>query len=90
MIAEVNQEIRTILWGNRVQVNPDDQWSDLSPPLTPEQMQRAADLTRLIMVDTFGEMYATAEMTCSRCLAAPTCALAFDCYNFDGDCLMEK
>lgn len=30
------------------------------------------------------------EFTCDMCTSAPTCSLAFDGYNTNGDCLLEK
>lgn len=83
------REQRDIIYAGRRPVNPNDEWSDLRPPLTQEQMQRAADLTRQIMAEDYPR-FAAAELTCERCLAATTCPLAFDSYNFDGDCIMEK
>ena len=30
------------------------------------------------------------QFTCERCNKIRSCSLAFDCYNTDGDCLLEK
>ncbi len=30
------------------------------------------------------------DFTCDGCGLAARCMLAFDCYNHDGDCLLEK
>ncbi len=37
-----------------------------------------------------GPTYGFSSYTCDQCPCAPTCAFAFDAYNTDGDCLMEK
>lgn len=54
-------------------------------PRTPEELKR--DRARLIQM---AGRYAPAVYTCDDCGAAPTCKLAFDAYNSDGDCLAEK
>lgn len=84
------REKRIILYDSRKPIDPDDSLSDFHPPLTPEQMVRLVVLTKQGMLEDGFGYYADKEMTCSRCLSAPTCALAFDSYNFDGDCIMEK
>jgi len=34
--------------------------------------------------------YKDRENTCDYCISATMCALAYDFYNTDGDCLLEK
>lgn len=84
------REKRTILYDDRSPIDPDDTLSDFHPPLTQEQMDRLATITKQALAEDGFSACADKEMTCLRCSAAPTCALAFDSYNFDGDCIMEK
>jgi hypothetical protein len=77
------KEFQVIFTTNRFMTSPDDEWSDMFPPLTLAQMRR---LEELALEDNAPEV----TMTCSTCTAASVCALAFDPYNTDGDCLMTK
>lgn len=36
------------------------------------------------------EKYGIDQFTCDDCTQKETCPCAFDAYNTDGDCLMEK
>lgn len=60
---------------------------DQKEPLTPEAL--AEDRARMIAIYK-GEGVEIAAFTCDDCGARFTCGLAFDAYNVDGDCLMEK
>ncbi len=57
------------------------------PALTEAQL--AAE--RASLVEMYREQLGVIEkFTCDDCEARFTCALAFDAYNTDGDCLAEK
>ena len=53
-------------------------------PRTPKQLER----DRAVAVGHHGEP--EGGFTCDTCGALPRCALAFDWYNTNGDCLAEK
>lgn len=73
----------------RNQTVADDQCNDYTPPLTQAELQTAAAVAYAAMVLLSPSMRGK-TFTCSECGAAPVCPLAFDYYNTDGDCLMEK
>ena len=86
---------QALLYGDRVRTDPTDQWSALTPPLTEAQVAElravALDLDDVISGGVFRERVEQGEgYTCDGCGARFTCPLVFDCYNTDGDCLMEK
>jgi hypothetical protein len=54
-------------------------------PLTPEQL---ADY-RVDQIKRNDDGPSTV-FTCDGCSQAPTCTLAFDAYNTNGDCLLDK
>lgn len=67
---------------------PNDDFEPLSVPRTEEQL---IELRRCAVEDavTFG-WPRSMTFTCDDCASRFTCALVFDPYNVDGDCLMEK
>lgn len=77
------KEFIVIFNTERRMVDPDDQWSNLTPPLTLDQMRRLEELS-------LQDHAPGVTLTCSSCTSAGVCALAFDGYNTDGDCLMTK
>ncbi len=64
----------------------EDQWVR-AVPLTPEELS----VHRAKQVEFCNQMGSAPEkFTCDGCGFAPSCKLAFDGYNTDGDCLYEK
>jgi len=64
-------------------------WDPLEVPRTQEQLLELRKQAQLL----YGELCGTItvpEFTCEKCDQVNKCVLAFDLYNTDGDCLMEK
>lgn len=62
---------------------PDDPWTH-AEAITQDECDQLAK------VSGEADDRAVEEYTCRLCAARFTCALAFDGYNTDGDCLAEK
>lgn len=69
------------------------------PAVPPERLalerKRALELMReanvYLAADGDSDLFdVEAGFTCDKCELAPTCTLAFDLYNTDGDCLASK
>lgn len=61
--------------------HPEDEWTWLEPLTDAEDAELVAAVDR----EDSAEAY-----TCYDCPARRTCALAWETYNTDGDCLAEK
>ncbi len=77
----------------RAQKNPnpepeDEQWY-LKKPRTQEQVLELKKQAQL-EYGNMGGMISVPKFTCEECNLVAKCQLAFDLYNTDGDCLMEK
>jgi hypothetical protein len=71
---------------NRGVKPPVDQWTR-AVPLTPQELA----MYRVKQVEWGNELGRSPDVyTCDDCASAPRCKLAFDAYNDEGDCLLEK
>lgn len=76
------------------ETDPKDPWSYLVPlttkELAEERARAIASMRDAGYVDVADEVERGDGFTCDGCSEAPTCTLAYDEYNIDGDCLMDK
>jgi hypothetical protein len=63
---------------------------------TPEELEEMEHSERVYLARNFAaytgndQPMGPLEFTCSGCGLAPKCMYAFDGYNLDGDCLLDK
>jgi len=82
------EAFKKLVW-DRTQVDPLDEWSDMTPALTEAQAAEAKALvTAAVTAEDNGP--APSEYTCDKCDHRFVCPLLFDLYNTQGDCLLEK
>ena len=73
---------------------PDDEWT-WARISTPDELAKLRVESVLQMEQTcengeYLDRMRSVGFTCDHCSHAPKCVLAFDNYNIDGDCLLEK
>lgn len=66
--------------------DPNDEWM-WKTPLTPEELAGLEEESRF---HAKAEGIDFERYTCKDCSLRTLCTLAFDDYNTDGDCLLEK
>ena len=76
--------------GGRKRPIPPDSFKPLETPRTPKDLRELATDALEAYREFAEDPSATPEFTCDTCTQASICCLAFDLYNTDGDCLMEK
>lgn len=88
----LSAQFHTAFYGGRTSADPADHSSELSPPLSEDQVVAL----RGIVVDLYKALNGEKAIvlgggyTCDGCAARFTCPYLFDDYNTDGDCLAEK